>query len=88
MTRKTPMSDEQLQFFLAKAKGDTHLQEKLKTAKSAEEVVCLAKEYGCEFTSEKISQLSKEELEHVAGGCWMNTCWGYGPGTAAAPDWN
>ena len=67
MTRKTPMSDEQLEFFLAKAKGDTHLQEKLKTAKSAEEVVCLAKEYGCEFTSEKISQLSKEELEEYCG---------------------
>ncbi|WP_114991345.1 Nif11-like leader peptide family natural product precursor [Synechococcus sp. UW179A] len=82
------MSEEQLKVFLANAKGDTHLQEKLKAAKSFEEVVSLAKAYGCEITSDKLSEISKEELEHVAGGCWMNTCWGYGQGTAAAPDWN
>ncbi|KZR63704.1 MULTISPECIES: Nif11-like leader peptide family natural product precursor [Prochlorococcus] len=67
------MSEEQLKAFLEKVKGDTMLQDKLKAAKSSEDVVSIAKEYGHEFTADKISQLSEEELEGVAGGAgWIH----------------
>ena len=62
------MSLEQLKAFLEKVKGDTSLQEKLKAAKSPEDVVGIAKEHGHEFTADKITELSEEELEGVAGG--------------------
>ena len=62
------MSLEQLKAFLAKVRGDSNLQEKLKAAKSPEDVVSIAKEQGHEFTADKIDQLSEEELENVAGG--------------------
>ncbi|QNI54372.1 nif11-like leader peptide domain protein [Synechococcus sp. BIOS-E4-1] len=62
------MSLEQLKAFLAKVKGDSNLQEKLKAAKSPEDVVGIAKEHGHEFTADKINQLSEEELEGVSGG--------------------
>ena len=62
------MSQEELNAFLAKAKGDSSLQEKLKAAKSPEDVVGIAKEHGHEFTADKITALSEEELEGVAGG--------------------
>ena len=72
------MSLEQLKAFLAKVKGDSNLQVKLKAAKSPEDVVGIAKEHGHEFTADKISQLSEEELEGVAGGTLYpgrNGCW-------------
>ncbi|WP_074159397.1 MULTISPECIES: Nif11-like leader peptide family natural product precursor [unclassified Synechococcus] len=62
------MSEEQLKAFLAKAKDDQSIQAKLKSAKSPEEVVGIAKEHGHEFTADKITQLSEGELEGVAGG--------------------
>ncbi|WP_114994125.1 Nif11-like leader peptide family natural product precursor [Synechococcus sp. UW179A] len=62
------MSLEQLKVFLAKAKGDSNLQEKLKAANSAQEVADIAKEHGHEFTADKISLLNEQELEHIAGG--------------------
>ena len=62
------MSEEQLKAFIAKAKDDQSIQDKLKAAKSPDEVVSIAKEHGHEFTADKISQLSEEELEGVAGG--------------------
>ena len=62
------MSKEQLKAFIAKVKGDSSLQEKLKAAKSPDEVVSIAKEHGHEFTADKLSQLNEEELEGVAGG--------------------
>ena len=62
------MSLEQLKAFLEKVKNDPSLQEKLKSAKSPEDVVGIAKEHGHEFTADKFSQLSEEELEGVAGG--------------------
>ena len=62
------MSLEQLKAFLTKTKGNTSLQEKLKAAKSPEDVVGIAKEHGHEFTADKINQLSEVELEAVAGG--------------------
>ena len=64
------MSLEQLKAFIAKVKGDSSLQEKLKAAKSPEDVVGIAKEHGHEFTADKVSELSGEELEGVgAAGC-------------------
>ncbi|WP_114992744.1 Nif11-like leader peptide family natural product precursor [Synechococcus sp. UW179A] len=68
------MSLEQLKAFLAKVKSDTSLQEKLKEAKSPEDVVVIAKEHGHEFTADKINQLSDEELEGVTGGAGSVAC--------------
>ena len=62
------MSLEQLKAFLEKVKGDTTLQEKLKAAKSPEDIVGIAKEHGHEFAADKITELSEEELESVSGG--------------------
>ena len=62
------MSEEQLKAFIAKAKNDQSIQDKLKAAKSLEEVVSIAKEHGHEFTADKITELSEDELEGVAGG--------------------
>ena len=62
------MTLDQLKAFLEKVKGDSNLQDKLKAAKSPEDVVGIAKEHGHEFTADKINQLSNEELEDVAGG--------------------
>ena len=62
------MSEEQLKAFIAKVKDDQSIQDKLKTAKSPEDVVAIAKEHGHVFTADKITELSEEELEGVAGG--------------------
>ena len=72
------MSEEQLKAFIAKVQGDAKLRDKLKAAKSTEDVVSIAKDHGHEFTADKISQLSEEELEGVAGG-WSLPChmWGW-----------
>ena len=69
------MSEEQLKAFLEKVKGDTTLQDKLKAAKSPEDVVSIAKEHGHEFTADKITELSEEELEGVSGGACFCTQW-------------
>ena len=62
------MSLEQLKAFLAKVKGDSNLQDKLKAAKSPDDVVTIAKEYGHEFTADKINRLTDDELQGVSGG--------------------
>ena len=62
------MSEDQLKAFIAKAKDDQSIQEKLKAAKSPEDVVGIAKEHGHEFATEHMTQLSEDELEGVAGG--------------------
>ena len=76
------MSEEQLKAFIAKAKDDQSIQDKLKAAKSPEDVVGIAKDHGHEFTADKVTELSEEELEGVAGGgasclsvcCHSNMC--------------
>ena len=65
------MSEEQLKAFIAKAKDDQSIQDKLKAAKTPEDVVGIAKEHGHEFTVDKIAELSEEELEGVAGGTML-----------------
>ena len=69
------MSEEQLNAFLEKVKGDTSLQEKLKAAASPEAAIEIAKEAGFAITAEDIQsmqsatvELSDEELEGAAGG--------------------
>ena len=62
------MPEEQLKVFLEKVKADTSLQDKLKAAKSPEDVVAIAKEHGYDFGTEHISEVSEEELERVSGG--------------------
>ena len=71
------MSEEQLKAFIAKAKEDTSIQEKLKAAKTPDDVVGIAKEHGYEFTSEHMTQFSEEELEGVAGGVHNGIVFGY-----------
>ena len=71
------MSEEQLNAFLEKVKGDTSLQEKLKAAASPEAVIEIAKEAGFSITAEDIqsmqsatAELSDAELEGAAGGMY------------------
>ena len=73
------MSEEQLKAFLAKAKEDQTIQEKLKAAKTPEDVVGIAKEHGYEFTSDKITPLSEDDLEGMAGGACDWLCTPHGP---------
>ena len=70
------MSLERLKAFLEKVKGDPSRQEKLKAAKSPEDVVGIAKEHGHEFTADKITELSEGELEGVSGGASPDWVWG------------
>ena len=56
----------QLKIIQEMIKGDTSLQE-LKTAKSFDEVVSIAKVYSHEFKSVHLIQLSEMELEGVTG---------------------
>ena len=82
------MSEEQLNAFLEKVKGDISLQEKLNGTADADAVVELAKEAGFAISAEDIQsmqsamvELSDEELEGAAGGrgrdisfCWLRSC--------------
>ena len=75
------MSEEQLNAFLEKVKGDTSLQEKLKAAGSPEAAIEIAKEAGFVITAEDIQsmqsatvELSDDELEGAAGG-WRDDSW-------------
>ena len=62
------ITEQQLKSFLEKVKADSRLQEKLKSAKSPEDVVDIAKEHGHEITADRINQISEEELEGILGG--------------------
>ena len=68
------MSLQQLKAFLEKVKGDSNLQDKLKAAKSPEDVVSIAKEHGHEFTADKMTEVGDEELEGVCGGRYSSKC--------------
>ena len=79
------MSLEQLKAFLAKTKGDTSLQEKLKAAKSPADIVDIAKEHGYEFTADKMTELTEGELEGVAGGECIGSAASQVPGGCVGP---
>ena len=56
----TQMSKEQLKAFIDQARDDQFIHEQLKAAKTHENVVCIAKEYGYEFTPENITALERK----------------------------
>ena len=64
------MSEEQLKAFIAKAKDDQSIQDKLKAAKTPEDVVAIAKEHGHEFSMShaEAGRLGEKELEVLVGG--------------------
>ena len=75
------MSEQQLNAFLEKVKGDTSLQEKLKAAASPDAAIDIAKAAGFSITAEDIqsmqsstTELSDEELEGTAGGGSRGFC--------------
>ena len=72
------MSEEQLKAFIAKAKDDQSIQDKLKAAKSPEEVVGIAKEHGHAISADDIKkvEVSERELENIAGGVHGNSIFG------------
>ena len=85
-----PMSEEQLKAFLEKVQGDTNLQEMLKAAADSDVVLAIANDAGFSISADDLkafSELSKEELENVAGGgtdrnhCYLATA--YGPHTCS-----
>ena len=78
------MSEDQLKVFLAKVKDDTSLQDKLKAANTPEDVASIAKEHGHEFTSDKLDQLSGEELESISGGTITHMGWKFAGACAAS----
>ena len=71
------MLEEQLKAFIAKAKDDQSIQEKLKAASDADAVAAIAKEAGFSISADDLknaqsefSELAEQELEWVAGaGC-------------------
>ena len=76
------MSEEQLKAFIAKAKDDQSIQERLKAAKTPEEVIGIAKEHGHEFTADKLNEtLSDQELDGVRGGAYLDI---HGPPTSGS----
>ena len=60
------MSDEQLQGLHCKREDDQSIKGNLKAEKSSEGVAGIAYEYDYEFTTDKIAELSEDELEGVA----------------------
>ena len=67
------MTQEQLTAFLAEVKDNTNLQEQLKTATNVDAVAAIAKEAGFKISAEDLknaqpTELSEQELAHVAGG--------------------
>lgn len=73
------MSQEHVESFVAKIKGDAALAEELK-GKNANEVVAIAAQHGFTVTAPElirhhaatISQLSDDQLDEVAGGGWFS----------------
>ena len=66
------MSEEQLKAFLEAVKADAGLQEKLKAATDVDAVVAIAKAAAFVISADELkkaqTEVSEEELEHVAGG--------------------
>jgi predicted ribosomally synthesized peptide with nif11-like leader len=77
------MSEEQLAALLAKLKDDVGLQEKLKGAADLDAVLAIAKEAGFDvskaawlrYQANQTLELSDEDLEGVAGGFKLRSCW-------------
>ena len=84
------MSEEQLAGLLAKLKDDAGLQAKLKGAGGLDAAIALAKEAGFDvskadlerYQANQTVELSDEELESVAGGCYYATAGSMGKACA------
>ncbi|WP_114992792.1 Nif11-like leader peptide family natural product precursor [Synechococcus sp. UW179A] len=83
------MTQEQLTAFLANAKGNSSLQEKLRAAADANAVAVIAQEAGYSVSADGLnkaqSRLSERELENAAGGTISIPtiiCWGCDPSVA------
>ncbi|KZR87329.1 Nitrogen fixation protein of unknown function [Synechococcus sp. MIT S9509] len=70
------MSEEQLKAFIAKVKGDSSLQEKLKAAADIDAGLAIAKEAGFSISADDVrTKISDDELERAAGGeCGNVSC--------------
>ena len=64
------MSEDQLNGFLEALKSDSELKQKLKSAKTPEDVVAIAKSAGFTFSVDLVErpEVSETELEAIAGG--------------------
>ncbi len=62
------MSKEQFSAFIQKLLDDSELKEKMEAAKSDEETIQIAKEYGFSIELSDIPELEDSELEEAAGG--------------------
>ena len=62
------MSEEQLKAFWEAIQADTALQQKLQGVTDPDAVAEIAKEAGFAISADKITELSEEDLEGVAGG--------------------
>lgn len=71
------MTQEQLNAFVVKLEGDRNLQEKIKAAKSSQEVVNAVKAEGFAISANDINQtaqISEEELEATSAGQFGSYC--------------
>ena len=65
---------------------DPEIQEKLRTCKTADELVALAKEEGLELTDEQLEAVAGgESIWDAAVGCDGQACVGHGCGEWTAP---
>ena len=64
------MTEEQLKAFLTKAQADHTLQNTLSAAKTPDEVVTLAKDYGHDLDADNLNLVREEDLEGVSGGTY------------------
>ena len=73
------MSEEHLKAFLEMVKGDTSLQEKLKSAADSDAVLAIAKEAGFSVSTDDIinaqSKIQDAELEAASGGVGTQGCY-------------
>ena len=71
------MSSEQLNAFLAKVRLDKSTQDRLKEAKTPDQVLEIAKEHGHHFAEDVLEsrQLTDAELEGIEGGNCVTASW-------------
>ena len=73
------MSAEQLRAFLEEVKGNTSLQEKLKSAADSDAVLAIAKEAGFSVSADDLinaqSKIQDAELEAASGGAGTQGCY-------------
>ena len=73
------MTQEQLTAFIANAKGNTSLQEKLKAAADVDAVAAITQEAGFRISADDFKKaqpkISEEELEGVTGGVGRTNGW-------------